>query len=131
MTDEIIEAPKTDFYLKLASEADLPTALAAFYKQDYTTIVDPETGEESTQLEGEPYLVMHTADYAIDLVGVIMKATGNTLTDAEGFEYPEMAPLDGYHVNIRIMGDGRRADVEALSAYFVDPEPLTPARVWL
>lgn len=131
MTDEIIEAPKNDFYLKLASEADLPTALAAFYKQDYTTIVDPETGEESTQLEGGPYLVMHTADYAIDLVGTIMKATGNTLTDAEGFEYPEMAPLDGYHINIRIMGDGRRADVEALSAYFVNPEPVTPARVWL
>lgn len=131
MEEEIIAAPKTDFYLKLNSEADLPTALAAFYQQDYTTIVDPETGEESTQLEGEPYLVMHTADYAIDVVGVIMKATGNTLTDAEGFEYPEMAPLDGYHVNIRIMGDARRADVEALSAYFVDPEPMTPARVWL
>jgi len=29
------------------------------------------------------------------------------------------------------MGDGRRDDVEALSAYFVDPEPATPSRVWL
>ena len=131
MTDEIIEAPKTDFYLKLASEADLPTALAAFYRQDSSTVVDPETGEESTQLEGEPYLVMHTADYAIDVVGVIHKPTGNMLTDAEGFEYPEMAALDGWHINIRIMGDARRADVEALSAYFVDPEPATPSRVWL
>ena len=129
MIDE--QAPKTDFFLKLTSEADIPTALSAFYKQDYTTIVDPETGEESTQLEGDPYLVMHTADYAIDIVGTIHEPTGNTLTDDEGNEYPEMAPLDGWHINIRIMGDARRDDVEALSAYFVDPEPVTPSRVWL
>ena len=52
--------PRTDFYLKLASEAEMPTALAAFYKQDYTTIVDPETDEESTQVEGDP---LPSADY--------------------------------------------------------------------
>lgn len=74
---------------------------------------------------------MHTADYAIDIVGVIYEPTGNTLTDDEGNEYPEMAPLDGWHINIRIIGDARRDDVEALSAYFVDPEPVTPSRVWL
>ena len=32
---------KIDFFIKLNSEADMPTALAAFYKQDSTTIVDP------------------------------------------------------------------------------------------
>ena len=132
MIDEpIIEAPKTDFFLKLASEADMPTVLAAFYRQDYTTIVDPETGEESTQIEGDPYLVPYAPDYGIDVVGIIYKPTGNMLTDAEGFEYPETAPVDGWHINIRLAGDNRRADVEALSAYFVDPEPATPARVWL
>jgi hypothetical protein len=56
--DDII---KTDFYIKLPSEADMPTALAAFYRQDSTTVVDPETGEEHVQLEGEPYLVIHHA----------------------------------------------------------------------
>tara|TARA_R110001592_G_scaffold43414_2_gene140710 strand:+ start:961 stop:1371 length:411 start_codon:yes stop_codon:yes gene_type:complete len=136
MTDELmieddVVAPKTDFYIKLNSEADMPTALAAFYKQDYTTIVDPETGEESTQIEGDPYLVSGSADYAIDVVGVIQKATGVTLTDDEGFEYPEMAALDGWHVNLRLSGDNRRADAEALVAYTVDPAPVTPARVWL
>ena len=131
MEPDIIEAPKSDFYICLPSEADMPTALAAFYKQDYTTIVDPDTGEESTQIEGEPYLVLFTADYAIDVVGVIHKPTGNMLTSDEGFEYPEMAALDGWHVNIRLMNDNKRADVEALSAYFVDPEPATPSRVWL
>ena len=42
MTD-IIEAPKTDFYLKLPSEADQPSVLDAFYRQDYTTEVNPES----------------------------------------------------------------------------------------
>jgi hypothetical protein len=135
MTDELMieeqTTPCNDFYLKLASEAEMPTALAAFYKQDYTTIVDPETGEESTQIEGDPYFVSDTADYAIDVVGVIQKPTGVTLTDDEGYEYPEMAALDGWHVNLRLSGEGRRDDAEALVAYIVDPSPVTPARVWL
>ena len=130
MTDET-QTPKTDFYLKLASEADMPTALSAFYRQDTKTEVDDETGEETVINVGDPYLVSHTADYAIDVVGIIYKPTGNTLTDAEGNEYPEVAPLDGWHINLRLIGDARRADVEALSAYFVDPEPKTPSRVWL
>ena len=74
------QAPKTDFYLKLDSEADTPTALAAFYRQDTETTVDDETGEETVNNVGDPYLVMHTADYAIDIVGVIHKPTGNTLS---------------------------------------------------
>ena len=123
--------PRTDFYLKLTSEAEMPTALAAFYKQDYTTIVDPETGEESTQVEGSPYLVQTTADYAIDVVGVIHKPTGVTLTDADGNEYPEMAALDGWHINLRLVGEVKRVEAEALVAYTVDPTPVTPSRVWL
>jgi hypothetical protein len=60
MTDELIleegvVTPKNDFYLKLDAEADMPTVLSDFYEQDYSTIVDPETGEESLQIEGEPY----------------------------------------------------------------------------
>ena len=129
MTEEVIDAPKTDFYLRLASEADMPTALAAFYRQDSTTVVDEETGEEHVQLEGEPYLVQNTHNYAMDIVGVIHKPTGVMLTDDEGNEYPEMAPLDGWHINIRLIGDKMRDIVEAIDAqYGVTPE--TPARVW-
>jgi len=124
------ETLKADFYLKLASEADMPTALAAFYQQDSHTETD-EDGNETVVLDGDPYLVAHTADYAIDVVGVIHKPTGNMLTDADGNEYPEMAPLDGWHINLRLMGDARRADAEALPGYMVDPEPVTPSRIWL
>ena len=134
MNDELIVedavAPKNDFYLKLDAEASMPSVLSAFYKQDYSTIVDPETGEESTQIEGEPYFVSSTADYAIDVVGVLHEATGNTLTDDDGMEYPEVAALDGWHVNIRLSSDAMRDAVEALDvSHGVTPD--APRRVWL
>ena len=128
--DELIEAPKTDFYIKLNSEADLPTAFAAFYKQDYVTVVDEETGESTQTPDGDPYLVMHTHDYAIDLVGIIHEPTGNMLTDDEGNEYPETAPVDGWHVNVRLVGDGRREDAEAIDAAY-GLIPNSPSRVFL
>jgi hypothetical protein len=148
MTDELmieddVVTPKTDFYIKLDSEADMPTVLSVFYKQDSTTVVDEETGEESLQLEGEPYLVSTTADYAIDVVGVLHEATGVTLTDDEGFEYPEITALDGWHINIRIRGgilnkdpDDTEAEntlrdtVEALDVSH-GVTPAAPKRVWL
>jgi len=142
MTEEIV-TPKTDFYLKFADEAQMASAMSGFYHQETQTTVDPETGEETTTDVGEPYLVMNTRDYAIDIVGVIHKPTGNMLTDDDGNEYPEMAALDGWHVNIRIRGgipnkdpedteavNTLRDDVEALDAVY-GQNPVTPSRVWL
>jgi len=128
MIDEVT-GPKNDFLLKLDAEASMPSVLSAFYKQDYSTIVDPETGVESTQIEGEPYFVSSTSDYAIDVVGVLHEATGNTLTD-DGMDYPEMAAVDGWHVNIRLSSDAMRDAVEALDvSHGVTPD--APRRVWL
>ena len=101
-----------DFYIKLTNEAAMLTVLSAFYNE-----------------EGE--FVSNTADYSIDVVGVLHEPTGVTITNDDGMEYPEMQALDGWHVNLRLSGDGRRADAEALVAYIVDPAPATPARVWL
>ena len=130
MTEEIIEeAPKRDFYLKLASEADMPTVLSAFYRQDYVTVVDEE-GNETQTPEGDAYLVTHSHDYAIDVVGTIQEPTGTMLTDDEGNEYPEMAPVDGWHVNMRLVGDAVRETVEALdTSHGITPN--SPSRVWL
>ena len=130
MTDEvIIDAPKRDFYLKLTSETEMPAVLSAFYQQDYVTNVDDE-GVETQVADGDPYMVTHTHDYAIDVVGTIYEPTGVTLTDSEGMEYPEMAAVDGWHVNIRLVGDAMRDVVEALDgAYGVTPN--SPSRVWL
>ena len=133
MTEEILEEPeviKTDFYLKLANEAAMPTVLSDFYTQDTETTVDEETGEETTTNVGDPYLVSNSSDYAIDVVGTLHEATGNTLTDDDGMEYPEMQAMTGWHVNIRLMGDAAREAVEALdTSHGVTPE--TPMRVWL
>ena len=146
MTEEILEEPeviKTDFYIKLANEAAMPSVLSHFYKQDTETTVDEETGEETTTNVGDPYLVSNSSDYAIDVVGTLHEATGNTLTDDEGMEYPEMQAMTGWHVNIRIRGgilnkdaedaeapDTLRDIVEAIdTSHGVTPE--TPMRVWL
>lgn len=120
---------KTDFYIKLNAEADMPTVLSAFYKQDSTTVVDPDTGEEHVQIEGDPYFVATTHDYAIDIVGVIYSPTGVMLTDEEGNEYPETAPLDGYHLNIRLLNDTMREAVEAIEAEY-GVVVNSPSRVW-
>jgi hypothetical protein len=135
MTDELIledgvVTPKNDFYLKLDAEASMPSVLSAFYKQDYSTIVDPETGVESTQIEGEPYFVSSTSNYAIDVVGTLSEPTGNTLTDDNDMEYPEIQALDGWHVNIRLVGDEVRAAVEALDTSH-GVTPSAPQRIWL
>ena len=133
MTDEVIEevidAPKVDFYLKLTSESEMPTVLADFYQQDYVTNVDEE-GVETQVAEGDPYMVTHTHDYAIDVVGTIQEPTGTMLTDDEGNEYPEMADVSGWHVNVRLVNDAMRETVEALDATH-GVTPVTPQRVWL
>ena len=121
---------RNDFFLKLASEADMPTVLSAFYRQDTITEVDGETGEETVINVGDPYIIMQTADYAIDIVGIISKPTGNILTDAEGNEYPEQAPIDGWHINIRLLNDTLREVTEAIDLTN-GTSPVTPSRVWL
>ena len=130
MTEEvIIEAPKRDFYLRLSAESDMPTVLADFYRQDYVTQIDDE-GVETQVADGDPYLVTHTHDYAISVVGTLHEPTGTMLTDEEGNEYPEMQAMAGWHINIRLVGDAVRETVEALDeTHGVNPE--TPMRVWL
>lgn len=127
--EEVIDAPKVDFYLRLSAESDMPTVLSAFYQQDYVTNVDEE-GVETQVADGDPYLVAHSHDYAIDVVGVLQEPTGNTLTDDEGNEYPEMAPMAGWHVNMRLVGDAMRETVEALDETH-GVTPNSPSRVWL
>jgi hypothetical protein len=109
MIDEVT-GPKNDFYIKLTNEAAMLTVLSQFYNE-----------------EGE--FVSNTADYAIDVVGVLHEPTGNTLTD-DGMEYPEMAALDGWHVNIRLSSETMRDAVEALDVS-VGVTPDAPRRVWL
>ena len=59
---------------------------------------------------------------AVDVIGVIYKPTGKMLQTEEG-EVPEMAPVEGWHVNVR-----HTAEAPELDAYKV--EVATPVRGW-
>jgi hypothetical protein len=60
----------------------------------------------------------------IDTIGVIYKPTGEVLQGEDG-PYPEMAPVEGWHVNVRLMPD---EDMYGLEPFIV--EVSTPVRVW-
>ena len=62
---------------------------------------------------------------ALDVIGTIYKPTGEMLTDEEGNEFPAMAPIPGFHANLRLIGD---MDLDTLEPYMVDVK--TPTRVW-
>jgi len=78
---------------------------------------------EQTNVQGDVVETVKVPKYAaVDVIGTIYKPTGNLLPTDEG-EVPEMAPLEGWHVNIR-----HTADAPELDAYKV--EVATPVRGW-
>jgi hypothetical protein len=61
----------------------------------------------------------------LDVIGTIYKATGQMLTGLDGFPYPEMLPVDGYHANLRgSLTEEQKAQLPLIAA------PATPSRVW-
>lgn len=99
----------TDLYLKFTDEA---AATAVLYT------LHPEVTDEQGTVVADAYT---TANYAnISTIGIIYKPTGET--DAEG--NPVMAALDGWHVNVRVVGE----DPTPLEQYAV--VPTLPVRVW-
>jgi hypothetical protein len=101
-----------DKYLAFTDEA---AAKAVLYRIEGAV----EATEDTEAVEG-----YEVANYAnIDTIGIIYKPTGEMLQGEDG-EYPEMAPIEGWHVNVRLVGE----DAEALEPFVV--EPKTPVRVW-
>ena len=96
-----------DYYLKLIDEAAMKKAFG-------TVETDTPYG-----LNAVHPLVQHMA---VDIVGVIYVETGEMETYEE-MTTPVMAPLEGWHVNLR--GD---AFPQELEQYRV--EPKNPRRVW-
>jgi len=108
-----------DLFLRFA-DADAATAalLAAGLLTETQALLDADGN------------ILQPAGYApvnatIDTVGTIYKPTGNTITTDMG-EQPEMAPLDGWHVNVRLKAD--QATPANLEQYKV--APANPVRVW-
>ena len=96
-----------DFYLRFADQAEADSVLF----------------DEQTNVQGDVVETVKVPKYAaVDVIGTIWKPTGNMLTTDEG-EVPEMAPLEGWHVNVR-----HTAEAPELDAYKV--EVATPVRMW-
>ena len=113
-----------DLYLKFSDEAE---ARSVLYRMKEPSIspwpveAAEESGRQAIQVKAEPYEVPNFR--AIDHIGTIYKPTGKMLQTEEG-EVPDMAPLDGYHVNVRLVGE----DGSALEPYRIHPD--NPVRGW-
>ncbi|WP_180901774.1 hypothetical protein [Martelella soudanensis] len=105
-----------DAFLKFADHAE---ALAAFEVAGLA--LDQITYHDTGLPTG--MLIVKAVGAACD--GMVYAATGEAETDAEGADYPVMATVPGFHVNIRL-ADGAGLP-EALLAYVVAPQPETPA----
>jgi len=123
MLDDLPLAPPVpswnDLFLRF-TDADAATAalLAAGLLTETQALLDADGN------------VLIPAGYApvnatIDTVGTIYKPTGNTITTDMG-EQPEMAALDGWHVNVRLKAD--QATPANLEQYKV--APANPVRIW-
>lgn len=60
----------------------------------------------------------------IDTIGVIQKPTGETI-EQDGMAVPVVAPIPGWHVNVRLADE---EDGASLLPFAVNP--ATPMRVW-
>lgn len=117
------------YYLKAADEQSLWEALEAAglahkqYDTEDPLNVAPEDADEAWEPTGAYDWIADTP--MLDIIGTIYQPTGETLTDAEGMEYPEMAPVSGYHANLREdLTDEQQAALPTIAA------PATPMRKW-
>ena len=99
-----------DFFLRFADQAEADSILFT----------------DQTNVQGDVVETFKVPKYAaVDVIGVIYKPTGKVLPapDGSGDAVDEMAPIDGWHVNVR-----HTDEVADLAPYRVYPQ--TPARGW-
>jgi hypothetical protein len=104
----------TDLYLKFADQAQADSVL--YTVTDEVTDADGVVVQEASS---KPNFAN------IDVIGTISKPTGAMTTSEDGMEVPVMAELDGYHVNVRVVGS---EDASALVPFSV--VPTVPVRIW-
>ena len=107
----------TDYYLKFADKAEADSVLftevpIAWDNTDSENPVVTETEQRQNYRN-------------TDVLPLVVSEPGEYDQNGEETRPPQYAL--GYHVNIRCLDS---EDGEVLEAYKVDPEPVTPARVW-
>ncbi|MFQ2255755.1 hypothetical protein ACK33C_22310 [Aeromonas hydrophila] len=96
-----------DLYLKAGSKSAMTLALkTAGFSQD------PDTGE------------LYHSDSSLAVIGTIYQPTGEKVM-VDGRLEDVMAPVPGYHVNVRTKSEALAAALDAQRTY-----PETPVRVW-
>jgi len=96
-----------DFFLRFADQAEADSVLF----------------DEQTNVQDDVVETVKVPKYAaIDVIGTIYKPTGKMIKTDQG-EVPEMAPLEGWHVNVR-----HTDEAPELDAYKVAPK--APVRAW-
>lgn len=79
--------------------------------------------DEQTHVQDEVVETYKVPKYvAVDVIGTIYKPTGKMFTNEDG-DAPEIAPIEGWHVNVR-----HTAEMPELQAWAVTPK--TPSRRW-
>ena len=99
-----------DLYLKFDTEAQATEYL-------YTQV--PTEYDE----EGEPIAWYSQPNFAnIDTIGTIYEPMPDPMPEPP----PEPVPMEGWHVNVRVIAG---EDAEPLEPFSIDPQPY-PMRVW-
>jgi hypothetical protein len=115
-----------DYFLKASSEAALWESLlsAGLATKQY----DPEDPLNTRPSEADTWeptgSFFFVPNCQLDVIGVIYKPTGE-LTEEEGMQVPVMAPLDGFHANLR-----GELSAEQIAQLPLIEAPQAPYRVW-
>lgn len=120
-------------YLRADDEATFTAALkTAGWAWD--TVYQLDEDGNRVQFEEEDVILKQegidafTTTRSLDIIGIINLPTGETVTiaDPEGvdYEYPEYAPIDGWHANLLLHGE----ELPASLADMVIEEPSAPVR---
>ena len=120
-------------HLKAADEATFMQALKNCkwaWDTEYRVEVDIEGNETVTEdVIREAGIANYTSTHSLDVIGTIYIETGNMITvestdDMPEYEYPETAPIDGWHANLLLHGE----ELPEALAGFVIESPSTPYR---
>ena len=117
------------YYLKTTDEQNMWEALESqgLAKREYDMTDANNIPPEDYDYEQGEFVKTGAYEWIalceLDVIGTIYQPTGTMLTDDEGNEYPEVAPIDGFHANIKT-----DKVVEGLPTI---QAPTTPYRKWL
>ena len=116
-----------DYHLKAATETAFWTALIS---AGVVELVEQQIIGEGEELVTETERQVKRGQN-LDVIGVIWKPTGETITvksiDDTDMEVPEMAPIEGFHANLR--GGLTEEQIATLGSMIIEA-PATPYRVW-